>query len=48
MTPGFGIGMFFLGMGCIIIGTVMAFFIIRQVMKELHQKKKPTRFDDLE
>ena len=48
MTPGFGIGMFFLGMGCIIIGTLMAFmafFIIRQVMKE---RKEPTRFDDLE
>jgi len=45
MTPSFGIGMFFLSMGCIIIGAVMAFFIIRQVIRE---RKEPTRFDDLE
>jgi uncharacterized membrane protein YdjX (TVP38/TMEM64 family) len=45
MTFGFGIGMFFLGMGCILIGSIIAFFIIKQVIKE---KIKPTRFDDLE
>ena len=45
MTPGFGIGMFVFGMGCILVGAVIAFFIIKEVTKE---RKKPTRFDDLE
>tara|TARA_R100000664_G_scaffold31157_1_gene44505 strand:- start:267 stop:404 length:138 start_codon:yes stop_codon:yes gene_type:complete len=45
MTPVFGIGMFVFGMGCILVGAVIAFFIIKEVTKE---RKKPTRFDDLE
>ena len=44
-TQVFGIGMFVFGMGCILVGAVIAFFIIKEVTKE---RKKPTRFDDLE
>ena len=37
--------MFFLGMGAIIFGAIVAYFIINKVMED---KKEPTRFDDLE
>ena len=41
----YGTGMFLFGVGCTLIGAIIAFFIINYVMKE---KKEPTRFDDLE
>ena len=45
MTVYHGLGMFFLGMGAIIFGAIVAYFIINKVMED---KKEPTRFDDLE
>ena len=45
MTFEFGMGMFFYGMGAILIGAVIAYFIINKVMEK---DKEPTRFDDLE
>jgi|TARA_R100000081_G_C4752905_1_gene135410 uncharacterized protein YneF (UPF0154 family) len=40
-----GLGMFIFGMGALIVGAIIAYFIINKVMEE---KKEPTRFDDLE
>ena len=40
-----GLGMFIFGMGCTLVGAIIAFYIINKVMEE---KKKPVRFDDLE
>ena len=40
-----GLGMFLFGMGCTLVGAIMAFFIINKVLKK---KKEPVRFDDLE
>ena len=40
-----GLGMFIFGMGCTIVGAIIAFFIINKVLKD---KKEPVRFDDLE
>ena len=40
-----GLGMFIFGMSALIVGAVIAYFIINKVMEE---KKEPTRFDDLE
>ena len=37
MTVGFGIGMFFYGMGCIFIGAVIAFYIINKTQKTPEQ-----------
>ena len=45
MSIYYGLGMFLFGMGCLIVGAIIAFFIINKVMKE---DKKPKRFDDLE
>ena len=40
-----GLGMFIFGMSALIVGAIIAFYIINKVMKE---KKEPVRFDDLE
>jgi hypothetical protein len=40
-----GLGMFLFGMGCTMVGAIIAFFIINKVLKK---KKEPVRFDDLE
>ena len=40
-----GLGMFIFGMGCTLVGAIIAFYIINKVMEE---KKEPKRFDDLE
>ena len=45
MTMFHGLGMFIFGMGALIVGSIVAYFIINKVMEE---KKEPTRFDDLE
>ena len=38
MTFYHGLGMFFLGMGAIIIGAIIAYFIINEVMKDDEEK----------
>ena len=40
-----GLGMFMFGMGAMIVGAIVAYFIINKVMEE---KKEKTRWDDLE
>ena len=40
-----GLGMFIFGMGAMIVGAIVAYFIINKVMEE---KKEKTRWDDLE
>ena len=40
-----GLGMYIFGMGCTMVGAIIAFFIINKVLKD---KKEPVRFDDLE
>ena len=45
MTMYHGLGMFILGMFAIIIGGMIAWYIINKVMEE---KKEKTRWDDLE
>ena len=40
-----GLGMFLFGMGAIIVGAIVAYFIINKVMED---KKEKTRWDDLE
>ena len=40
-----GLGMFIFGMSALIVGAIIAYFIINKIMEE---KKEPTRFDDLE
>ena len=40
-----GLGMFIFGMGALIFGAIIAYFIINKVIEE---KKEPKRFDDLE
>ena len=40
-----GLGMFIFGMGAMIVGAIIAYFIINKVMEE---KKEKTRWDDLE
>ena len=45
MTFYHGLGMFIFGMSALIVGAIIAYFIINKVMEE---KKEPTRFDDLE
>ena len=47
MTTGFGVGMFFYGMGALLIGAVIAYYIINKVQKILHEKRR-SRWDDLE
>jgi len=45
MSIQYGLGMFLFGMGCTMVGAIIAFFIINKVIKK---KKEPVRFDDLE
>ena len=45
MSIYYGLGMFFFGMGALIVGAIIAYFIINKVME---RKDKPKRFDDLE
>jgi len=40
-----GLGMFIFGMGAMIVGAIIAYFIINKVMED---KKEKTRWDDLE
>jgi phage shock protein PspC (stress-responsive transcriptional regulator) len=40
-----GLGMFIFGMSAMIVGAIVAYFIINKVMEE---KKEKTRWDDLE
>jgi hypothetical protein len=40
-----GLGMFIFGMGAMIVGAIVAYFIINKVMED---KKEKTRWDDLE
>ena len=40
-----GLGMFIFNMSALLIGAIIAFYIINKVMEE---KKEPKRFDDLE
>jgi len=40
-----GLGMFIFNMSALLIGAIIAFYIINKVMEE---KKEPRRFDDLE
>ena len=37
MTAGFGIGMFFYGMTCILIGAIIAYYIINKTQKTEEQ-----------
>ena len=45
MTMFHGLGMFIFGMGALIVGSIVAYFIINEVMKE---KKERKSWDDLE
>ena len=45
MSIYYGLGMFLFGMGCTMVGVIIAFFLINKVIKK---KKEPVRFDDLE
>ena len=40
-----GLGMFIFNMSALLIGAIIAFYIINKVMEE---KKEPRRFEDLE
>ena len=40
MTAGFGIGMFFYGMGCIFIGAIIAYFIINRRSTEERENEE--------
>ena len=40
MTVGFGIGMFFYGMGCIFIGAIIAYFIINRKSSEERENEE--------
>ena len=40
MTVSFGIGMFFYGMGCLLIGATVAYFIINKLKKENKNARK--------
>ena len=40
-----GLGMFIFNMSALLIGAIIAYFIINKVMEE---KEEPVRFDDLE
>ena len=45
MSIYYGLGMFLFGMGCTMVGAIIAFFIINKFLKK---KKEPVLFDDLE
>jgi|TARA_A100001391_G_C5064090_1_gene276748 hypothetical protein len=47
MTAGFGVGMFFYGIGALLIGAIIAYYVINKVQKSLHTRRK-SRWDDLE
>tara|TARA_R100001440_G_scaffold54784_1_gene74587 strand:+ start:530 stop:694 length:165 start_codon:yes stop_codon:yes gene_type:complete len=47
MTVEQGLGMLFMGVVALTIGGTIAFFILREVYRSLHDPKKK-RFDDLE
>ena len=47
MTTGFGVGMFFYGMGALLIGAIIAYYVINKVQKSLHTRRR-FRWDDLE
>ncbi len=46
MTPGQALGMLFVGIVALSLGSAVAFLILRKVYREIHKSKK--RFDDLE
>ena len=46
MTPGQALGMLFVGIVALSIGTAVAFIILKKVYREMHKSKR--RFDDLE
>ena len=47
MTAGFGVGMFFYGIGALLIGAIIAYYVINKVQKSLQTRRK-SRWDDLE
>ena len=50
ITAGFGIGMFFYGMTCILIGAAIAYYIINKVQKtteELEQEENEKYLEEL-
>mgnify|MGYP003117813889 FL=1 len=40
MTVGFGFGMFFYGMGCLLVGAIIAYFIINRKSPEERENEK--------
>ena len=34
MTAAFGIGMFFYGMGCLLIGAIVSYYVIKNIKQE--------------
>ena len=46
MTAGFALGMLFVGIVALSIGSAISFLILRKVHKDIHKSKR--RFDDLE
>tara|TARA_Y100001937_G_scaffold86940_1_gene117584 strand:- start:400 stop:567 length:168 start_codon:yes stop_codon:yes gene_type:complete len=51
ITIGFGIGMFFYGMSCILIGATIAYYIINKVQKtteELEQEENEKYLRELQ
>ena len=51
MTASFGIGMFFYGMTCILIGAIIAYYIINKVQKtteELEQEENEKYLKELQ
>ena len=51
ITTGFGIGMFFYGMTCILIGATIAYYIINKVQKtteELEQEENERYLRELQ
>ena len=50
MTPSFGIGMFFYGMTCILIGAIIAYYIINKTQKtkeEIEQEENEKYLEEL-
>ena len=50
MTAGFGIGMFFYGMTCILIGAIIAYYIINKTQKtkeEIEQEENEKYLEEL-
>ena len=39
ITTGFGIGMFFYGMGCICIGATIAYYVINKTPEQIEQEE---------